>query len=116
MKMVVRHVKRVGILLADKWYYFKQRFFKKDYEKFLKKIINKQLKPYKVTYDYVKNNPKIEGEDWWYYYTFNREKDYLKWKKYTIKQIKKYYPYLNDKKVLQQFGLIDLMWGLRHNY
>lgn len=90
--------------------------FKPDSEKVVTKIINKMLKPYKIDMNYVINNPKINGIDWFQYYTFNSNEEVEKWKKYSIKQLKRAYPYMSDKYIERQFSYIDLMWGLKRNF
>lgn len=78
-------------------------------------MINAELKPYKVDFDYIMANQKIEGNDWWYYYTFNNEEDYQKWKKYCINLIMTKLNY-TEYYAIRQFGMFDLCYGLRHNY
>jgi len=47
----------------------------RDEKKFVvfKYLINKMLKSHGVDYDYVENNPKIDGEDWFRYYTWTED-------------------------------------------
>lgn len=96
----------------DDWWFYRNR---KDKSAIVKMIVNKQLKPFNVDYDYVIKNPKINGIDWYIYYTFNNEKDYNKWREYSIKLIKKHIT--NDQKMAEkEFSWIDLYCGLKHNY
>lgn len=104
-------IKRL-IISIDDWWFYKN---KKDKNDIVKMIVNKQLKPYGVNYDHVVKSPKINGEDWFIHYTFNNEQDYNKWRKYSIKLIKKHIT--NDQKMAErEFSWIDLYCGLKHNY
>ena len=96
--------------------YFLINIFRTSPEKAERNIINYMLKPYKVDIQYVIDNPKIEGKDWFFYYTFNSVKEYDKWKKYALKQFKKAYPYSTDEFNLRRFSWIDLCYGLRQDY
>ena len=100
------------LIRLDDWWYYRNR---KSKEEVIKLIVNKQLKPYKVDYDFVVKNPEIEGQSWFTYYTFNSEKEYNKWKKYSINLIKKNLT-RNDKLAQKEFIWIDLYCGLKHNY
>lgn len=107
----------VGLIMnwiarIDDWFYYK---FKKDNSEVLKMIINKELKPYGVDYDYVREHPVIEDEEWWRHYTFKSEKDYLKWKKYSINVIRRHLT-RDKRRARQEFVWIDLCYGLRHDY
>lgn len=79
-------------------------------------IVNKQLAKYKVDMEYVKENEKIDGEDWYNYYTFNSEKEFNSWKKFAKRIIKKTYPYLDESGINKEFSMLNLMWGLKRNY
>lgn len=94
------------------WWFYK---YAKSKDEVIKMIINKQLKPYKVDFDYVVKNPQIEGIDWFIYYTFNSEKEYNKWKKYSIKLLRKHIVY-SEELAKKEFLWIDLYCGLKHNY
>ena len=93
--------------------YFSRRISEDDC---LRLIIDKELKPYKVDMQFVLDNPEIEGEPWYIHYKFNNENEFIKWKKFSLKMIKKAYPYLLDDSIKKEFSMINLMWGLKTNY
>lgn len=96
----------------DDWWFYK---FRKSSDKVLEMIINKELKPYNITMKDVIANPKIDGEDWFIHYTFNNQKEYDKWEKYSIKLIKKHI--VNDDKMARrEFSMVSLNYGLKTNY
>jgi hypothetical protein len=82
----------------------------------LKLIIDKELEPYGVTKEFVTENVEIEGAPWYEYYTFNSEEEYNNWKKFSIELIAKEIQPRNKKVALKEFVMLDLMWGLKHNY
>jgi len=107
----------VRIFLENLWYDIKLLIYPPiSDDKLVRDCINKELKPYGVDYQYVIDNPRIGDISWYHYYTFNSEKEYLKWKKYCLRKIKRAHPYLQDVYIQRKFGWFDLMWGLRHTY
>ena len=87
-----------------------------DRETVLRIIIDAELKKYGVNMQYVTDHPDINGERWYYYYTFDSEKEFNKWKKFSNKMLKKAFPYA-DKFILdREFSMLNLMWGLRTSY
>lgn len=100
----------------DWWYYNVILKFTLSKEKAVKRIINYQLKPYKVDMDYVIENPKIDGIPWYQYYTFKSLKEEQDWEKYSKRQLRKAYPYMSDKYIEREFAMIGLMWGLKRGF
>ena len=101
------------LVQLDDWLYYRNR---KSKDEIVRLIINKQLKPYKVDYDYVIKNPQINGEDWFRYYRFNNEKEFEKWKRYSIKLLKRHVTQGSEEIANREFSMIDLYYGLMHNY
>lgn len=101
------------LVQLDDWLYYRNR---KSKDEIIRLIINKQLKPYKVDYDYVIKNPQINGEDWFRYYRFNNEKEFEKWKRYSIKLLKRHVTQGSEEIANREFSMIDLYCGLMHNY
>lgn len=52
-------------------------------------LVNRMLEKYGVDYDFVLNNPKINGIEWFRYYSFTPEEDEV-FKEWAIKFIKKH--------------------------
>lgn len=82
----------------------------------VKLIIDKELQKYNVDMYYVMEHPIINGENWCNYYTFNSEKEFNRWKKFSLKIIKKAIPYADDYILNREFSTLNLMWGIRVNY
>lgn len=77
-------------------------------EAFIKKVINKMLEKHNVDFDYVKDNPEIDGNQWYEHFT-HTEKDEEELKKYYIKN-----HYYKDSKVSEkEWSWFNLMWGLK---
>jgi hypothetical protein len=72
--------------------------------------INKELEPYGVDYDFVKENPVILGVDWYQFYTF-KEGEYEKWREFCLKLFKKKYKLRYE----ERFSMFDLMYGLKQD-
>ena len=68
------------------WYFYK--FIHKTEKEIIENIINYELKKFGSSYNQVLKEPIINGEEWYTHYTFSTKKEYLKWKRYSIKQIK----------------------------
>ena len=77
---------------------------------FTQKIKFRQIQTFNL------NSSKINGEEWYTYYTFSTEKEYRKWKRYSIKQIKKRSPYMTNSYALKQFSWVSLQYGLKLEY
>lgn len=82
----------------------------------VKLIIDKELQKYNVDMYYVMEHPIINGENWCNYYTFNSEKEFNRWKKFSLKILKKAIPYADDYILNREFSMLNLMWGIRVNY
>lgn len=82
----------------------------------VKLIIDKELQKYNVDMYYVMEHPIINGENWCNYYTFNSEKEFNRWKKFSLKILKKAIPYADDYILNREFSTLNLMWGIRVNY
>lgn len=82
----------------------------------LRLIIDYELHKYKVNMEYVFANVKIEGEDWWMYYSFDSDEEYLNWKNFSTKILRKTYRYSDEININRTFLLIDLMYGLTRTY
>ena len=98
-------------LLSIKLYFYKVFFKLNKDEVFIKSVIDDMLKPRRVTYDFVKKNSKINGVPWFQHYTMTK-KEYIRWKKKTIKKIILYYNY-SEEGAKKNFAYINLTWGLK---
>lgn len=110
-------VKSYVYYLIDKiylWYFYK--FIHKTDQEIIKSIINYELKRFGSSYENVLVNPKIDGNEWYMHYKFQSEKEYQKWKRYSIKQIKRKSPYMTNKYAEKQFSWMNLQYGLTHEY
>lgn len=96
------------------WYFYK--FIHKTEKQIIENIINYELKKFGSSYNQVLKEPIINGEEWYTYYTFSTEKEYRKWKRYSIKQIKKRSPYMTNSYALKQFSWVSLQYGLKLGY
>lgn len=74
-------------------------------------LINKMLEPYNVDIEYVKANPKIEGIDWFSYYTWNEEQE-EEFEKFFFETLKKELKW-SKQKIKKEWPWFNLMWGLR---
>lgn len=99
------------------WLDFKLRSIGKiSPNRVVENIINYQLKPYKVDFDYIMKNQHINGIPWYQYYKFTSEKQVRKYEKYAKKQIRKAYPYMTEKYINREYAMFDLMYGLMRDY
>mgnify|MGYP003490642523 FL=1 len=96
------------------WYFYK--FIHKTEKKIIENIINYELKKFGSSYNQVLKEPIINGEEWYIHYTFSTKKEYRKWKRYSIKQIKKRSPYMTNNYALTQFSWVSLQYGLKLGY
>lgn len=85
-------------------------------EKAERNIINRMLRKHNVDIQHVINNPEIEGIQWYQYYTFDSKKEYEKWRKYSLKQFKRAYPYSTLEYNEKRLNWIDFQYGLKKNY
>ena len=81
----------------------------------IKLIINKELLKFGVDYDYIVKNQKINNEMWYEYYKFANEKEYLQWRKYSVKAIKKYLGY-SKKTANKEFSFFSLNYSLKFDF
>lgn len=82
-------------------------------------LIDKQLEKYGVTCKQMRELPdgKIDGVHWYEYYTFLDDEEYTKWKEFCLDVLSNQItPKLPKAKVIEEFGMLDLMWGLKRNY
>lgn len=82
----------------------------------LKLIIGKELLKYGVSMKDVFENPMVEGQNWFQYYTFDSEKEYKKWESFCMKVLRLRHPLYNEGYLHMNFGMLNLQWGLKHNY
>lgn len=83
----------------------------------LRLIIDNELKKYKVNMQYVIANPEINGIPWYTYYTFNSEKEFKRWEKFSKKILRKRHTSgISDDFIRKEFSMLNLMWGLKTNY
>lgn len=82
-------------------------------EALLEKLINLELKSYKVTYQDVKKEKQGKKNPWYQRYTFNSTKEYNKWKTACMKILTtQTIPKLSKKIAEREFLYLDLMYGL----
>lgn len=81
----------------------------KDIDAILEKMINAELKPYGKKMKDVLGVP-----NWFQKYTFNSEKEYLKWKDYCINLMTKgVTPKRTESQANREFLWLNLMYGLK---
>lgn len=78
-------------------------------EKFIKTVINKMLNKHNVDYDYVKDNPEIEGVPWYQHYTMTTQEE-LELEKFFISLYKKMKLGSRSEK---EWAWFNLMYGLK---
>lgn len=123
MKVDAKLVKIADILNVDKMiikrlkqFYYVYLAKRINLDLAVKLIIDKELQKYNVDMYYVMEHPIINGENWCNYYTFNSEKEFNRWKKFSLKILKKAIPYADDYILNREFSMLNLMWGIRVNY
>ena len=82
-------------------------------------LIDKQLEKYGVTCKQIKEilNGKINGENWYQYYTFDTQEEYNNWKKFCLDILSNHItPKLHKSRIEIEFAMLDLMCGLKRNY
>lgn len=105
-------MKALKMYLKLKWFEISMPFIKRHNRKkyLLEIIINKMLWKFGVDMKYVIKNPNIEGKPWYTYYTW-KNKDYEKWRKYSLKIIRRYF--VKDKRMAErEFSWISLNYSL----
>ena len=98
-------------------------------EEFIRNIINKQLEPYKLTYDDLKNLPHkpnnsdkddktVYYEDWFQKCEFKSFDEFISWKKYYYEQYKLWQPKRKWRRhdVERCFDWHNLSFGLKYGY
>jgi len=78
----------------------------------LKACINKMLEPYGVNYEFVVDNPVIDGQDWYHYYTFKDESERTAWMDFCVQLIRKELR-MSKKMAQKMVDNLDLFCGLR---
>ncbi len=92
-----------------------------DIGSILKIFINEELKLYNMDYDYIVKNEELikeeHGDDWYRVYTFNSQQQYVNWKTFCINfLINGVTPKFTKQQALKEFAMIDLSYGLKHNF
>lgn len=82
-----------------------------DYTNIIKTLVDKMLEPHGVDYNYVMQNPEIEGEQWYQYYKWTNE-ECDEFKEWAIPVIMKHEK-CNKKIASQKFGYFNMQYGLR---
>ena len=83
---------------------------------FFQRLITKQLEKYNVDYQFVVDNPKIEGKDWFRFYTFDNPKEYEDWKQFCIEELMNSKEKLTLQQAENEFAYLDLKHGLSQKY
>lgn len=112
-------MKNIIYFMKSLWWRIKEYFINKwriSPIKAEKNIINYMLRKYNVDFQYVIDNPEIEGTPWYQYYTFDSEKEVEQWKKYSLKQFKRAYPYSTTEYNEKRVKWIDFQYGLKRSY
>jgi len=84
-------------------------------EEILEACINKELEPYQVTYRQIKENPLIEGIEWYSHFTFNSKEQFESWKYFCISLFRKELKH-SKKQAEREFDWLNLMYGLKQEY
>lgn len=90
----------------------------KDSAKIVEILINKELEKYSVTVDDIKRDGCIiNGKDWYQYYTFDSEEEFLSWKNFCIEFLTtRVSPKRSRECAEEEFMWINLQYGLKYNY
>ena len=97
----------------------KKKKYKLSSTELIDLLIDKELEKYGVTCKQIRELPdgKINGKDWYRYYTFDSEEEFNNWKSFCIDVLTNHItPKLPKKLICLNFSVIDLMWGLKRNY
>ena len=82
-------------------------------------LIDKELEKYGVTSKQIREIPdgKVNGENWYQYYTFDSKEETDNWKKFCLDILSNHVtPKLHKSRIEREFAMLDLMWGLKRNY
>lgn len=92
-------------------------------EQFIEDIINFELKPYGVNYDYVNseyNTDVNDGvhENWYNKYVFHNYSEFFEWKKYFFEHYKDWRPMRDWRRTVveREFNFCNFMWGLSYDF
>jgi hypothetical protein len=83
----------------------------KKVDKVFVELVNKMLKKHGVNYDFVLANPLINGEDWFYHYTWTQKEqnEFIDWAVNLLIKKKKWSKAYCEK----EMGWFMLAFGLR---
>lgn len=91
---------------------------RKDSAKIAEILINKELEKYNVTVDDIEcQGDVIDGKNWFQYYTFDNEEEFLSWKNFCIDFLTtKVSPKISNCRAKEEFMWFNLQYGLKTNY
>lgn len=84
-------------------------------QEILEACINKELEPFRVNYQTIKDQPIIFGEDWFSHYPFTTKERFEEWKDFCIKLFRKELKQ-NKSQAEREFDWLNLMYGLKQEY
>jgi hypothetical protein len=87
--------------------------------KIVETIIDKQLESFGVTMQDIIKYPegKIEGKDWYQFYTFKTKEEYDNWKDWSLNFLATQVSPKRPKKLWStEFAWVDLMYGLKRDF
>ena len=87
----------------------------KKKQEILEMCINKELEPHRVTCQYVRENPLIDGQDWFSHFTFKSKEEFDEWKSFCITLFRKELKYSKIQSE-REFDWVNLMYGLKQEY
>lgn len=81
------------------------------FDNLIKELINKELEPHGVDFDFVVANERIDGVDWFWYYTMTEdaEKEFKTWAVKRIKEVLK----CSKERAEREYSGFSLMYGLK---
>ena len=80
-------------------------------------LVDKMLEPYGVTYNYVMENPIIDGKPWYQYYTFNSQQEVDDFKKFFIFTLtQSTTPKFRKRTAEVEYEWFNLKCGLKENF
>lgn len=74
-------------------------------------MINKQLEPHGVDFDFVLANPEIDGLPWYQHYKWSSEKDAQDFEDWAVKRISQVWR-CGKEFARKQFAWFNLAYGL----
>lgn len=86
---------------------------------FLKNLVQKELDLHNAKFEDVQALPEgrmPNGEHWFHYYTFETKEQFEDWKQFCITELRNSRERLSKKRAEEVFRLIDLQWGLKHQF